>query len=396
MPHPLPFHVLGISHRTACVADRERFALGTDEIRVLLERTRDAGRTLVVMSTCNRFELYWWGDAAPAIGFPEHLALRLSGEGAARHLFSVASGLESQVLGEAEVLGQLRRAWELARGIGSTQPEMDQLFTAALAAGRRVRRETPLGRKPVSLSLAAAALARAQAGNRFDRAVVVVLGAGEAAQGVMKGLLEAGAGRVEVVNRHVERADALAGAWGAVAAPWETLDDRLFEADVVIAATAAPHAVLTAERVRAAMERRMERPLFVIDLALPRNVEPGVRGVSGVRLVDLDDLHTAAPIDLGLAAEATKPAERLLEEEIARYQAALRGRAAAPQLAELHRLGAVIAEEETARALGQLEDLSEHEREVLREMAERLVRRLLYPTSRHLRTVEVVEQAPMH
>jgi len=395
--HDLSFHVVGVSHHTAAVGVREQFALTAAELAELLAREQTARRSALLLFTCNRCELYWSGsddreswfrDLARARGMTlsDELA-RLDGPEAVRHLFTVAAGLDSQILGETEILGQVRRAYDAARAAGTTTREMDAIFSAALAAGRRVRHETMLGRHPSSVSSAAVSLAAAEWADGFRDRPVVVLGAGEAAEGVLRALHAHGVSNVSLVNRNPERATTLAAAWGATPEGWDRLPELIAGADLLIVATAASRPVMSAGELSAAMTTRADRPLVAMDLSVPRNVQPEARGVPGVRLFDLDDLQRLCCPAAGTPATALRDAERLLEDELARLDQALRARAAAPRLAELHRHGALVAEQEAARALEQLDGLSDQERQVVREMAERLVRRVLYPVSRSMREV---------
>ncbi|MGH7526751.1 MAG: glutamyl-tRNA reductase [Gemmatimonadales bacterium] len=390
----LSFHVVGVSHHTAGVEVREQFAFTPADLAAWLDREYRAGRSALLLSTCNRCELYWCGDhdfelwfrefAAARGGLPEGTLTRFDGADAVRHLFTVAAGLDSQILGETEILGQVRRAFDFARAAGTTTRAMDSVFSAALYAGRRIRRETLLGRHPASVSSAAVDLAGSRLGG-LNGGPVVVLGAGEAAEGVLRALHERGATRVILVNRHLERAKALASAWGAQACPWESLGSMLADADLFLVATAAAFPVISAAGLAEATAARGERELIVMDLAVPRNVEPQARAIPLVRLFDLDDLQRLCCPAAGTASAALAEAERVLQEEMARLALTLRSRAAAPQLAELHRLGAQMAAQETAWALAQLQELSDREQRVVREMANRLVRRVLYPVSRELR-----------
>jgi glutamyl-tRNA reductase len=390
VPQSPSFHVVGVSHHTVPVDERERFAFSRAETLALLESQRLAGRSALLLSTCNRCELYWSGDGdgeawfrdrAQSRGVAPPTSLdRYDGIAAIRHLFTVTAGLDSQILGETEILGQVRRAYDAARAAGTTTRDMDSILSAALSAGRRVRRETLLGRHPASVSSAAVDLMMERWGVISGR-VVVVLGAGEAAEGVLRALQERGASNVRLLSRHPERARVLAQAWGADVGGWDELQPRLENADLLLVATSSSRPVVTAAQLGAGRERE----LFVIDLAVPRNVEPGARDIPGIQLFDLDDLQRLCCPAAGTASSALAEAERVIEDEIDRLRSTLRGRVAAPHLAELHRLGLEMAEQESAWALEQLETLSDGEREIVREMADRLVRRVLYPVSRSLR-----------
>ncbi len=386
------FHVVGVSHHTAGIELRERFAFTAAEVAAWLQGQAAAGSTALLLSTCNRCEIYWTGDLDLEAWFRDFSSsrgaclgealLRLDGEEAIRHLFDVTAGLDSQILGETEVLGQVRRAYDAARAAGTTNRLIDSILSASLVAGRRVRRETMLGRHPASVSSAAVDVAASASGS-LATARALVLGAGEVAEGVLRALHQRTAATA-LVNRRPERAAALASAWDAVSGAWDELDALLAAADLVFVATSADHAVITATRLAEAVGPR-GRELAVFDLSVPRNVEPSARSVPGIRLFDLDDLQRLrCPVE-GFASPAIDHARQVLDQELERLDTVLRARSAAPRLAELHRMAARVADEEADVALAQLGDLNEREQQVVREMAERLVRRVLYPVSRTVR-----------
>lgn len=388
----LSFHVVGISHHTAPVEERERFALSPGEVAELLRDQHSAGLSSVLLSTCNRCELYWEGDLdlepwfrclARNRGILSDLdLLRHDGLEAVRHLFTVVAGLDSQILGETEILGQVRRAYDVARAAGTTTRSVDLIFSAALASGRRIRSETLLGRHPASVSSAAVDLMVQQWGEIGGRRVVV-LGAGEAAEGVLRALHFHGASDVLLLNRRPLRGKVLAEAWGATAGTWEELDQLIVGADLLLVATGSARAIVSAAQLARAAQSNRE--LYVMDLSVPRNVEPAARQIPGIRLFDLDDLQRLCCPAADGASVALAEAERVMDEELVRLGLSLRGKAVAPKLAELHRLGIELAEQESAWALARLDSLSDPDREIVRQMADRLVRRVLYPVSRNIR-----------
>src|SRR5262245_14822750 len=387
----LPFHVVGLSHHTAGIQLREQLAFSQAEAAAWLQGQAAAGSTALLLSTCNRCALYWTGgpdleawfrDFALTRGAPLGEALlRLDGEAAVRHLFDVTAGLDSQVLGESEVLGQVRWAYDAARAAGTTNRMIDTILSGALVAGRRVRRETKLGRHPASVGSAAVDVAASI--TALAPARVLIVGAGEVAEGVLRALRGRTA-RTAVITRRLDRAASLASSFGAVAGEWDALDAALATADVVFVGTAASAPVIGAARLADAVGDS-GRQVAVFDLSVPRNVDPAARDVAGIKLFDLDDLQQLrCPVE-GFSSPTIDHARRLLEEELERVSGALRARAAAPRLAELHRIAARLAEEEAETALAQLGALSERERQVVKQMAERLVRRVLYPVSRTVR-----------
>jgi glutamyl-tRNA reductase len=388
----LSFHVVGVSHHTAPVEDRERFAFTASETVSLLDRFHQSGIPALLLSTCNRCELYWCGPEDAEVWFRDlgrergasalPRLTRYEGMAAVRHLFLVSGGLDSQILGETEILGQVRRAYDAARAAGTTTREMDLIFSAALSAGRRVRRETLLGRHPASVSSAAVDLVIRQWGHAQR---VLILGAGEAAEGVLRALHQQGNSQMTLLNRHPDKARVLASAWGAEVADWEELDERLENTDLLMVATASARPVVTAAQLSRAATARGRRELLVMDLAVPRNVEPSSRSIEGVQLLDLDDLQRLCCPASGTGSAGLAEAEGVIEDELVRLRLSLRSRLAAPRLAELHRLSQEMAEQESAWALAQLESLSDTQRDIVRQMADRLVRRVLYPVSRNLR-----------
>jgi glutamyl-tRNA reductase len=391
----LNFHLVGVSHHMASVGEREPFAFTSAEIATLLGDHREAGRSALLLSTCNRCELYWSGDEDLEPWFRQVASgrgaastpqlLRYNGPEAVRHLFTVTAGLDSQILGETEILGQVRRAYDTARAAGTTTRDMDLILSAALAAGRRVRCETLLGRHPASVSSAAVDLIAERWGKIGSREVVV-LGAGEVAEGVLRALHELGASRVTLLNRRPVRSQVLASAWGATSGSWEELLQKLEAADLLVVATGGSRPVVSAAQLSRVAISRSDRELVVMDLSVPRNVEPAARGIPGVHLFDLDDLQRLCCPAAGAASAALDDAYQVIEDELVRLGLSLRGKAVAGQLAELHRLGVEMAEQESDWALARLGSLTETDREVVRQMADRLVRRVLYPVSRDLRS----------
>jgi len=398
----LSFHVVGLSHHTAPVEERERLALSRSETTLLLEEFAAANRSALLLSTCNRCELYWCGETDGEGWFRKlaeergarlaHSLVRHRGLAAVRHLFLVSAGLDSQILGETEILVQIRRSYDAARSAGTTTREMDAIFSAALSSGRRVRRDTMLGRHPASVSSAAVDLAADLIGAAPRE--VLVLGAGEVAEGVLRALHHQGMARVTVLNRRPDKARIIAEAWGAESRPWEELDQRLATTDLLLVATSSARPLISAEQMAGAAAARRGRELLVMDLGVPRNVEPASRAIAGIRLLDLDDLQRLRCPGAELGSDALAEAEGMVEEEVLRLALSLRNREVAPRLADLHRVSYEMAEQESARALAQL-DLSDGQREIVRQMAERLVRRVLFPVSRSLRGSSEGPESPV-
>jgi len=393
-----PLHLVGVSHHTADLAMRERLALSADDVARRLEGESAAGRSLVVLSTCNRLEFYLWGDAEQEaqvrqlaaerdVDLRGSVLYRRDGMDAVRHLFTVAAGLDSQVMGEIEILGQVRRAHQLAAAAGSTTWELDLAFAAAATAGRRARRNTALGRHPASVSDAAIQHAERCLDGSLAGARVLVLGTGEVAAGVLRSLEGRNAGRIALLGRRADRSAVLASSMSGftvVSGSWDGLTKELARTDLLVAATASRRAILDAAVLSRAVAGRAEPGMLVLDLGVPRNVDAAARDVSGVRLFDLDDLRLQYCPAVGPAAPALDEVGQVLDHELVRFDRELRRRGAGPELAELHRLGASLAREEAERALAELGTLPDAQRAVVQRMADRLARRLLYPASRAL------------
>jgi glutamyl-tRNA reductase len=400
---------LGLSHRTAPLALRERLALPPDEATAVLRGLLATGAVdeAVAVSTCNRTEIYAVGEDAEAAeaaalralarragmttgALRPHVAV-LRGSGVADHLFAVAGGLESMVLGEAEILGQLRRAHEVARSAGTCGPLVDRLLRDALTAGRRARAGTGIARCGVSVSSAAVELAREALGSLADRRVLLV-GAGKSSEVTARVLRSHGVRELAVANRGRERAAALAGPDGA-AVSIDALGDALAAADLVLAATASPRVLIDRTAVARAMLRRGGRPLVLVDLAVPRDVEPAVRDMPGVTLLDLDDVQRRAARNRASREDDVGRARAILAGEVDRFEEWRAARAAAPTLAALQGAGEAIVAELLDRNAPHWESLSPADRDRVASLARAVARRLLDEPTRRIKQAALAGDA---
>ncbi|MGQ9692109.1 MAG: glutamyl-tRNA reductase [Thermaceae bacterium] len=312
----LPLYLVGLSHKTAPLEVRERAVIDPAvRLPILLREVRP----LVVLSTCNRTELYFTGNQKKkAVSFlkdlgvgEEHLYLK-EGVEALRHLYRVAAGLDSLVVGESQILGQVRQALFQARSLRSTDPILEQVFLTAVAFGKRARSETSIGQRAVSVAYAAVDLAQAVYGDLTGLSALV-LGAGEMAGLLLVHLKARGVGRVLVVNRSLERGEELARRHGGSAYPLEALGTVLREADIVVA-SAGGGILVTPDLIP-----RREKPLFLIDIALPRNIHPGVARLPFVYLYNLDDLKAVVQENLKQRQNEARRVEVLLEDQVADF-----------------------------------------------------------------------------
>ena len=387
--------LLGWNFRTAALSVRERVAFSGDEVREALDRIRREGLVSesVIVSTCNRSEIYGVSEGTGTgegltrcisewrgLDFSEAAAGSFVHEGAdaARHLFRVASGLESLALGESEVLGQVRSALRLAREAGATRAVLHRMFETAVAAGKRVRTETEIARHPLSIPSIGFELATKVFGDLSER-TVLVLGAGETGTLFAEQASAAGVRDVRVANRTAERSSELARRLRVATVPWADLRRALPEADVVVGTTASPTPVVSRSDVESAMRERRGRPMFFLDLAMPRDFEAGVADLYNVYVFGLDDLGAVAEENRRRRSREIPLAEAILEEELGRFLAWFGNLAVVPTLNALRARLAALRDAE-------LERLPAEERERFRAFADAIASKLLHEPLRRLKS----------
>ena len=387
------FFLVGLSHKSAPVAVRERVALSGDLLRdALVDLHRRGGvQEAMVVSTCNRVEVYVYAErpeagrrffldrSAEAEG---HLYER-TGREAVRHLFRVAASLDSMVVGEPQILGQVKEAYGVASAAESAGTFISRLCNRAFATAKRVRTETEIAKGAGSVSQVAVELVEKIFGDLKGRAVLLV-GAGKMGALSAKALRDLGADRLLVTNRSPERAAALAADVGGQAEPWETLHSLLALADVVIVSTGAPTYVITRELAAHVMKARRQRSICFIDLAVPRNVDPASGELSNVYAYDIDDLQRVVIQTHAARAEEAIRAEAIIEAEVMAFARERETRAALPVLAALRRRAEEIALAEAERTIAHVgERLDEKGRRSVEAMARAIVNKLLHgPTAR--------------
>jgi glutamyl-tRNA reductase len=331
-PERMSLLALGINHQTAPVDLRERVAFDSESLAPALAALRALPqvREVALLSTCNRTELYAyaeddgraladWLATHPGNAGDLHAYLYTHREGeAARHLFRVAAGLDSLVLGEPQILGQVKQAWSAARGAGTLGNRLDRLFQQAFATAKRARTETRIGANPVSVASAAVRLAEESFARPADASILLV-GAGETIELVARHLVQAGAKRLLVANRTLAHAQQLASRHGGIALPLEELERHLAEADIVFSATASRGPVLQRAQVQAALARRRHRPMLLLDLAVPRDIAADVSGLRDVFVYTVDDLQRVVEDNRRSRREAAEAAEAIIELQVARF-----------------------------------------------------------------------------
>jgi glutamyl-tRNA reductase len=401
---------LGISHKTAPVALRERLAFTEREASEFAKEVTQTAevREAVVISTCNRTEVYLVvGDPVRAEGDALGLLARRAGIrptelaqeiysprhcDAARQLYRVTAGLESMIVGEAEIQGQVRRAHEAAMRAGCTGPLSNRLFAAALTTGKRVRSATGIGSSRVSVPSVAVDLALSVLGTLENRHVVI-LGAGETSELTARALADQGAGTIFVANRHADRALSLAQRFGGSVVGLDKLPDQLVRADIVLSSTSSPHPIVGRDelelvmRERDGQDGRAGRALLLIDIAVPRDVDPACGELEGVTLYDIDDLQAVVARNLSTRAEETPRALEIVEEEIHRFARWLGQLDSLPTVSALRAHGDDIVAQVLAENAGRWEAASERDLARVEAIARAVMSRLLHEPTIRLRSL---------
>ena len=392
--------VVGLNHRTVPLDLLERMTVPSSLLpKALADLTsREHVTEAVVLSTCNRIEVYAFAEkfhgayqdirnffaevshVAPE-EFSDHLTSLYDGD-AARHLFSVASGLDSAVLGEHEILGQVRTAWEVSSAEGAVGPVLNPLFRHALEVGKRVRTETAISRNITSVSQAAVAMATDRLGGLEGRQVLVV-GAGEMGEGLARALHSGGVASIRVANRTWDRAIEVAGRLGGVPVRLDDLPHHLAEVDVLLTSTGASAVILEHGDLASVVGERHGRELLVVDIAVPRDVDPAAGEIEGVTLLDMDDLREFAEVGIRERQREVTAVQTIVDAELDRYVDESTARSVAPLVASLRSRGDLVRSGELERLAARLGDLDDRQREAVEALAAGIVGKLLHePTVR--------------
>ncbi len=394
--------VFGVNHRTGPLSLLERVTIADDAIAKTVHglMARPNIREVVVLSTCNRTEVYAvaekfhgaYGDLRDFFcdlgGFsPEELTPHVYSQhddAAISHLFEVAAGLDSAVVGESEILGQVRSAWERSQHEGGSLSTLNLLFRHAIETGKRARTETSIGRHTASVSQAAVDMARENLGT-VEGLTVLVVGAGDMGEGVTIAMADAGISQVLVTNRTIAKAQALADRVSGSVTEFYRLAETLTQADVVVTCTGAGTTVIDVEMVSRAMQQRASRPLFIVDIAVPRDVDSDVATIDGVTLLDLDNLRDWAARGQALRAAEAQAVRNIVAEELERFTLELTARQAAPLVALLHARAEVVRLAEIDRLQKKLSSLSDEQQQAVDALTKGIVAKLLHDMSVRLK-----------
>ncbi|GAB6061608.1 glutamyl-tRNA reductase [Deferrisoma palaeochoriense] len=395
--------VVGLSHKTAPVEIREKVAFAADCLHDALERVRVGGVVpeAVIVSTCNRVEVYaaardrqegveqvvrFFADYhdIPLEELRPHLYV-YEGPEAVRHVFRVASSLDSMVVGEPQILGQVKDAYEAAAAGKATGLVLNKFMHKAFSTAKRVRTETAIAQAAVSVSFAAVQLARAIFGTLEGKSVLVI-GAGEMCELAVTHLVENGVREVQVTNRTLARAEELAARFGGRAVPFEEFSYHLPEVDIVISSTGAPHFVLGVEAVRSAMKARKQKPMFLIDIAVPRDIDPRINDLANVYLYDVDDLQSVVEQNKKEREKEAAKAEQIVAEEVESFQAWLKTLEVTPTIRALRERFDAIRKAELEKTLRVFGDgLTAKQRKSLEAMSQAIVNKILHEPTVYLK-----------
>jgi glutamyl-tRNA reductase len=395
----MPLLATGISHHTAPLETREKIAIARTDyaLRVKELCTLDAVEEVVVVSTCNRTEIYSIGPQESREQVRQWLQL-LGGlsdsemeahcyvherEQAVRHLFRVAGGLESLVLGESQIVGQLKDSWQMAHQAGGVGKVLDRLFQHAFATGKTIRSKTRIGEHPVSVAYTTVMLAKHIFGDLASKTVVLV-GAGEMVELCGRHLLEKGVSSLVIANRSLERANELAAQFQAHAVSLTDLPDVLHKADILISSTASPEPVIRPDAVKAALKQRRNQPMFLVDIAVPRDIHPDVGKLVNVYLYTIDDLQKVVDENVSKRSEAAEAATGDVTEAVEEFMRWLNSARAAVYLQNMHKHARMHSEELVTKALRKIKAGKDPE-QVITQLANTLAKRILHLPSTRLR-----------
>lgn len=382
--------VLGLNYKTAPIEVREKFSINKESIMRGLKHLDDYDglNEAVILSTCNRTEIYavtadgceknilqFLNDLTGGINF-ENFLYEFVGENCVRHLFEVAASLDSQILGEGQILSQVKEAYATAKSVDATNTILNTLFHKAITVGKTVRTETKIAYNSVSVSSAAVDLAEKKLGNLRDKKILI-FGAGKMAQLTAQHLISHGVKKIFVANHHLERAEEMAKKIGGEAVAWEDAFSAADDVEIIITSTGAPHYVVKFWQTQQLMTRRKGREIFFVDIAVPRDVDPEVGKIKGVTLYNIDDLENVVELNKKARLEEAEFAEKIVEEFVAATMNRFKYLKFQPLMADLSKHAEKIREREVKRIANKLSAATEEDKKLIEQMTKMIVRKLL-------------------
>lgn len=382
--------VLGLNYKTAPIEIREKFSVNKNSIRQGLENLADYDglNEAVILSTCNRTEIYaayaenceesvknFLNDLIGGID-AEKFFYKKNGADCVKHLFEVAASLDSQILGEGQILSQVKEAYSIAKNSDATGTILNTLFHKAITVGKIVRTETKIAYNSVSISSAAVDLAEKKL-NGLENKKVLIFGAGKMAHLTAQHLISHGIKKIFVANRHLERAEEMAKKIGGEPVAWENALNKADDVDIIITSTGAPHYVIKIWPTQQLMSRRNGREIFFIDIAVPRDVDPEVGKINGVTLYNIDDLENVVENNFKFRREEAKAAEKIVEEFVAATMERFKYLKFQPLMADLSKRAEKIREREVKRVSGKFSNFDDDDKKIIDQMTKMIVRKLL-------------------
>ncbi len=384
--------VLGLNHKTASVDVRECFSFSEDKVKMALTHLHEYEEIseCVIVSTCNRTEMYAVvDDAEDGLQVMQQFLQRMSEtpldiedfffydeESCIEHLFRVTSSLDSLIIGEGQILSQVKKAYSIARDVGTTSTVLNTLFHRAIAVGKKVRTETKIAHSTVSVSYAAVELAKKVFGD-LSTSNVLLLGAGKMGELTAKHLVDNGVQTVFVSNRRYERAVELASQFKGIAVPFENFMKSAIEADIIITSTGAPHYIIRTWDIAHLMPKRQGRPIIIIDIAVPRDVEPEVAAINGASLYNIDDLEAVVESNIRFREQEAAMAEEIISKELSELMMKFRYLSLRPIMARLTDKAERIRQRELKRAMAKLSDVNADQRKAIENMSKMIMRKML-------------------
>ena len=391
----------GLNHKTAPVELRERLAIGDDQLPAALEKLREAEAVdeIVIFSTCNRTEVVFTTEDNSSIeavqsGLADFKDIRLSefesalythtDDDAVAHLFKVASSLDSMIVGEPQILGQVKKAYRSAVAANNSGVILNRLLHKTFSVAKRVRKETGIGDNAVSISYAATELA-GKIFSDLSKKRVMLIGAGEMAELAVEHLISHHVRKITVVNRTFTNAVDLADKFKGEAVKYEEIESALCEADIIISSTGAQGYVLEADPVKKVMKKRKHKPLFFIDIALPRDLDPAINRINNVYLYDIDDLKSIVNKNMEKRHQETVKAERIVEEAVVKFRKWMADLEVVPTIVAIKEKIEKITEIETSKTIASMDNLSEEDKQAIRRMARAIASRIMHDPIRFLK-----------
>ncbi len=405
--------LVGLNHKTTPVKIREELSFAKNDKRKIIEILKENKKIkeIVILSTCNRTEIYYVSDQELDDGqviknllneftsfskqdLNEYL-YNYNALKAVKHLYRVASGLDSMILGECQILNQIKKSYQLAEEKEVVDTILHHLFTEAFRVGKKIRNQTKISKNQISVSYAAVEMANKLFDNLADKKILI-LGAGKMSRLTLRGLCAEGVNKVVVANRTLDKAVNLAEQFCGQAIKWSEVDNWLKKVDIVVSSTAAPHYIIDQKQVKAAVKIRDNKPLFFIDIAVPRDIKPSINQLNNVHVYNIDDLESVLKTNSKQRRKAVEAVNEIIEEEIVAFKEWMNARKAVPTIKSLRKQAEDIKQKELETALNKLDNISDNQRDVIENLTNRIINKLLHQPTVKLKEFANIEDCDFY